>query len=67
MVMKQLVLGSLAVFVVWSVLDFVIHSLILQGTYAETADLWRPMEEMKMGVMYISVLISAICFTTIYQ
>ncbi len=53
-------------FVLWSALDFIIHGLILNTAYEATADLWRPMEEMKMGLMRIVVLISSICFVLIY-
>ena len=64
--MKRIVLAVLAVFVAWSVLDFVIHGLILAQTYKETAQLWRPMEQMKMGLMHVVVLISASTFVCLY-
>ncbi len=64
--MKRIALAVLAVFVAWSVLDFVIHGLILKSTYEATAQLWRPMAEMKMGVMYLAVLINALAFVGIY-
>jgi hypothetical protein len=63
---KQLLITTLAVFVAWSVLDFVIHSLILAPMYAETQNLWRPMEDMKYGVMYLVTLLSALAFVYIY-
>jgi hypothetical protein len=64
--MKRIVLAVLAVFVAWSVLDFVIHGLILKSTYEATAQLWRPMEEMKMGVLHLACLINALAFVCIY-
>jgi hypothetical protein len=64
--MKRIALAVLAVFVAWSVMDFVIHGLILKSTYEATAQLWRPMAEMKMGVMYLAVLINALAFVWIY-
>ncbi len=63
---KRILLGTLAVFVAWSILDFVIHGLILMDAYAATAQLWRPMEEMKAGLMYLAVLVSSAVFVTIY-
>lgn len=63
---KRILLGTLAVFVAWSILDFVIHGLILTDAYAATAQLWRPMEEMKAGPMYLAVLVSSAVFVTIY-
>ena len=43
--MKRTLLAVLAVFVMWSVLDFVIHGLILGSIYMATPHLWRPMHE----------------------
>jgi hypothetical protein len=65
--MKKVILAVIAVFVVWSVLDFVIHGLILQSAYMATASLWRPMNEMKTSVLHIAVLIAAITFVLIYS
>jgi hypothetical protein len=64
--MKRIALAVLAIFVAWSVLDFVIHGLILKSTYEATAQLWRPMEEMKMGILYLAVLVNALAFVWIY-
>ena len=63
---KKTVLSILAVFVTWSVLDYIIHGLILENAYQETAALWRPMDDMKMGLMYFTVLVAAASFVTIY-
>jgi hypothetical protein len=63
---KRSILAVIAVFVTWSVLDFVIHGVILKDAYASTPTLWRPMAEMKMGLMHFVVLVSATCFVTIY-
>jgi len=64
--MKQAI-ATAVVFVVWEILDFVIHRLILGGAYERTASLWRPEAEMKMGVMYGVVLIAAFAFVMIYD
>ncbi len=63
---KRIALATVAVFFTWTVLDFVIHGLILAATYRETAQLWRPMGEMKMEVMYGAVLVVAFVFVFIY-
>lgn len=65
--MKKSLLAIVAVFVSWQILDFVIHNVILMGTYAATQELWRPMEEMKMGLMIIVSLVSAASFVLIYD
>ena len=64
--MKKTVLAIIAVFILWSILDFVIHGILLGEAYKATAELWRPIEEMKMGLMRIVVFISAIVFVLIY-
>lgn len=64
--MKKAILAVLAVFVSWEILDFIIHNLILSNIYGATAHLWRPMEEMKMGLMVLVVFLSAIFFVWIY-
>ena len=63
---KKIFLAAIVVFVLWSVLDFIVHGLILKSAYASTASLWRPMAEMKMGLMYVTVFIAALAFSAIY-
>jgi hypothetical protein len=65
--MKRMVLGAVMVFLAWSILDFLIHGVILQASYAATMDLWRPEAEMKMGIISLVALISAIAFVSIYK
>ena len=66
MMMKRIILAIVAVFVAWSALDFLLHGLILRRTYEATAHLWRPMAEMKMGVMHVAVFIFSMAFVLIY-
>ena len=63
---KRIVFGIVVVFVSWQILDFVIHNVILSATYAATADLWRPMEEMKMGLIAFVALIASVTFVLIW-
>ena len=49
------VYAIIAIFVGWEILDFIIHSLILGSAYAAQPQLWRPMGEMKMWLIYDSV------------
>jgi hypothetical protein len=64
--MKKYLLTSLAVFITWTVLDFVIHGVILKSAYEATASLWRPMDEMKMIAMHLANAVAALTFTAIY-
>jgi len=63
---KRAGLAVVAVFIAWSVLDFVLHGIFLQPVYQATAHLWRPMEEMKMSLMYVVTLLYAAGFVAIY-
>jgi hypothetical protein len=63
---KKILLAGLAVFVVWEVLDFVIHGLILAPTYATLPNLFRPQAEMKMILMVAVALIAALAFAAAY-
>ena len=63
---KRILLSGLAVFILWGLLDFVIHGLILRSAYSSTPSLWRPMAEMKMGLMYVTVFIAAMVFASLY-
>jgi hypothetical protein len=63
---KKIFLAGVLVFILWSVLGFIMHGLILKSDYASTASLWRPMAEMKMGLMYVTIFITALAFSAIY-
>ncbi len=65
--MARFVVAVVATFITWSVVDFVVHGVLLGPSYEATADLWRPMAEMKMGLMYGANAISALAFVTLYQ
>jgi hypothetical protein len=62
----RVILATIAVVIVLFVLDIVIHGVLLQESYRATAELWRPMGEMKLGLMRIVDLVSAAGFVSIY-
>jgi uncharacterized protein with PQ loop repeat len=64
--MKRTILAVVAVFIAWSVMDFLIHGLLLRSTYEATANLWRPMDQMKVPLMYFVTLVFTVCFVLIY-
>ena len=63
---KRTMWAVVAVFVSWSILDFVLHGLLLRSTYEATANLWRPMNQMNMPLMYLVTLVFTTCFVLIY-
>ncbi|RZO87131.1 MAG: hypothetical protein EVA65_02355 [Oceanococcus sp.] len=64
--MPRAALATFTIFVCWAVLDFIIHGMLLAPTYLDTADLWRPQAEMKLGLMYLVNLVSAGFFVAVY-
>jgi hypothetical protein len=63
---KKILLGGLAIFVAWEVLDFLIHGVILGSTYAAVPNLFRARADMKMGLMAVVALIGALGFAAVY-
>lgn len=63
---KRASLAIIAIFIAWSVLDFLLHGLLLQSTYTATAQLWRPMDQMNMPLMYLVSLLVASAFVASY-
>ena len=64
--MKKIIISTVVLFIVWTGIDFFFHSYLLEETYLATADLWRPMEEAKMGLISFVVLVTAAVFSIIY-
>lgn len=65
MLRKSIVAGAI-IFILWCIIDFVMHGLILGSAYAESASLWRPMQEMNMWLIYLVTVVSVAVFTAIY-
>lgn len=63
---KRALIAMVAVFAAWTVLDFIIHNLLLMDAYASTAHLWRPREEMKFSLIHLATAISAVVFVYVY-
>lgn len=64
---KQNVLATIAVFVTWTIIDFLAHGRLLMETYQSTAHLWRPEAEMNAMLMSGVTLIYSFCFVALYQ
>lgn len=64
---RRMLLAIVAVFITWSILDFIIHGLLLQSTYEATASLWRPVDEIKFLFAYAITFASNIFFVVMYQ
>ena len=65
---KKFYLAAVIVFVAISIMNYLLHGLILSGLYSQSASVWRPMGEMMkmMWITYVSTFISSVAFTYIY-
>ncbi|MCP4665063.1 MAG: hypothetical protein GY849_01750 [Deltaproteobacteria bacterium] len=63
---KRLVIAVIVVFLVFQILDFLIHWIILAPAYGDLADVWRQDMMSKMWMMYISSLILSLLFVYIF-
>lgn len=63
---KRWVMASVAVAVVIAVLEMIIHGVLLQSTYQQTAAIWRPNMESMMPLMWLGYAIFAPFFVWIY-
>ena len=64
--LKRVSAATALIFVAWQALDFIIHGVILRQAYAASPQLWRPMAEINMVLMWIVGAIAAFCFVGIY-
>jgi hypothetical protein len=64
---KKVLLGTVAVFITFEVLDYLIHSVLLASAYASVSSLWRPDMESKMWIMHLVSLIGSFFFAFIFS
>ena len=65
--MKKMLIGVVAVFIALEVLDFLIHGVILMGTYMAMQSVWRPDMMAKMWVLHVVKIITAFFFVLIFS
>ena len=63
---RQTARSTLAIFLAWNVLEFVLHGVILKPTYLAMSELWRPLDEWKYGVGQMVMAVSAVAFALLY-
>ncbi|MGH8104303.1 MAG: hypothetical protein ACREJQ_07275 [bacterium] len=66
---KKALLATLAVFVLTSVLNYVIHGMLLKNAYMQRPELMRPADAAGnyMGAMWVAFLVFSLAFVWIYQ
>lgn len=63
---KKMMISTIVVYIVYEVLNFIIHGLILSSTYESLQHLWRPEMQQMMWIMYVSELLLAFFFVYIF-
>ena len=64
--LRKSVIATVIIFIIWAIIDFIVHGFILAGDYSETSQLWRPMAQMNPLLIYLVSIVSACVFSLIY-
>lgn len=64
---KKLLIGFVLVYVVFAALDTFVNAVLLAPSYESISHLFRPNEEMKLWVIYVSYVFFAFFFTFIFS
>jgi len=65
--MKKVLIGAVAVFVATSIMDYLIHGLMLQSAYEATKSIWREDMNSKMWIFNLIALIGSFFFSFIFS
>jgi hypothetical protein len=61
-----LVLSGVAILFAWTLFDILMHRLLLHPLYAQNTSLWRPFNQMNVGLIYVVTLILIATFIVTY-
>lgn len=50
---KRFIFGGMVIFIIFQILDFLVHNILLMPIYASMTDVWRPDMMSKMWIMYV--------------
>lgn len=64
--MKSRLIATAIIVITWMALDVLFHGVWLMSEYQATASLWRPLGEMKNGLMTFSSVVTALLFVLTY-
>jgi hypothetical protein len=64
--MWRLLLSVLLILIVWTVVDVLLHRLLLRNLYDENASLWRPFDQMNVALIYVVTFILIFTFVATY-
>ena len=64
--LKRLLASSLLILIVWTALDVLLHRFLLRQMYEVNANLWRPFDQMNVGLIYLVTFTLIGTFVGIY-
>ncbi|MFW6323911.1 MAG: hypothetical protein ACOC0U_02505 [Desulfovibrionales bacterium] len=64
--MKRIILATLVVFVIWVIIDLVIHGIVLNPVYDASREIWRSEASYRVYIMYLARLFAAFSFVLVY-
>ena len=59
-------IALVVIFILWTVLDLVGHGVLLTPLYQSTPQLWRPLPEMKTGLLHLVRFVAVLGFVGVY-
>jgi len=63
---KKYLIAVIVVFIISSILDWLANGVILMSLFSQSAELWRPIDEMKWSLGHVISFLSILFFTYIY-
>jgi len=64
--LKRLLFSGLAILIAWTVLDVLMHRLLLRPLYEGNASLWRPFDQMNVVLIYVVTFTLIATFVATY-
>jgi hypothetical protein len=62
----RLLLSGIAILIAWTVLDVLMHRLILRPLYEQDAHLWRPFDQLNVILIYLVIFTLIATFVLTY-
>ena len=64
--LKRLSLSGLAILIAWTVLDVLMHRLLLRPMYETNSSLWRPFDQLNVALIYLVTFTLIAIFVATY-
>jgi hypothetical protein len=64
--LKRVLLSALSIFVAWTLIDLLLHRYFLAAMYEANSGLWRPFDQMNVGLIYVVTFVLIGTFLATY-